>query len=148
MNQRNILIDDSGRALLGDFGLVRIFMDEGSSGMTTTAYHTGTQRYLAYELVTAGEEAIPTTASDIYAVGCVGLEASITLLLRERSPFLTVTLVYFLSNASPQSDQQRWWRNTFRHKSRSASCAILFRYFPRLTAHLDVFGGLLGFGPC
>jgi serine/threonine protein kinase len=49
-------------------------MDEGSSGMTTTTHHTGTERYLAYELVVAGEEAIPTTASDMYAVGCIGLE--------------------------------------------------------------------------
>ena len=42
--------------------------------MTTTTHHTGTERYLAYELVIAGDEAIPTTASDIYAVGCIGLE--------------------------------------------------------------------------
>lgn len=42
--------------------------------MTTTTQHTGTERYLAYELVIAGEKAKPTTYSDIYAVGCIGLE--------------------------------------------------------------------------
>jgi hypothetical protein len=42
--------------------------------MTTTTHHTGTERYLSYELVLAGEDAIPTTASDVYAVGCIGLE--------------------------------------------------------------------------
>jgi hypothetical protein len=48
-------------------------MEEGSSGMTTTTAHTGTARYLAYELVMA-EAAVPTIASDIYATGCIGLE--------------------------------------------------------------------------
>jgi len=72
--QRNILIDDTGHAQICDFGLVRIFLDEGSTGMTTTTSHTGTERYLAYELVMAGEDARPTTASDIHAVGCIGLE--------------------------------------------------------------------------
>jgi serine/threonine protein kinase len=76
--QRNILIADSGRAQICDFGLIRIFLDEGSSGMTTTTHHTGTERYLAYELVMAGEDACPTTYSDIHAVGCIGLEVSIS----------------------------------------------------------------------
>jgi hypothetical protein len=44
--------------------------------MTTTTAHTGTVRYLAYELAVAGDDACPTTASDIYAVGCIGLEVS------------------------------------------------------------------------
>ncbi|KIM21069.1 hypothetical protein M408DRAFT_333662 [Serendipita vermifera MAFF 305830] len=70
----NILIDQYGRAILCDFGLVRIFLDEGSSGMTTTTAHTGTERYLAPELVTGEEMEYPTTASDVYALGCIGLE--------------------------------------------------------------------------
>ena len=49
--------------------------------MTTTTQHTGTERYLAYELVIAGDEAIPTTLSDIYAVGCIGLEVCSSTLL-------------------------------------------------------------------
>lgn len=52
--------------------------------MTTTTHHTGTERYLAYELVAAGEEAIPTTASDIYAVGCIGLEVCFPVTNRNR----------------------------------------------------------------
>jgi hypothetical protein len=41
--------------------------------MTTTSPHTGTDRYLAYELLEA-EAVPPTTASDIHALGCIGLE--------------------------------------------------------------------------
>jgi serine/threonine protein kinase len=42
--------------------------------MTTTSPFTGTERYLARELIVGSEEVSPTTASDIYAVGCIGLE--------------------------------------------------------------------------
>jgi serine/threonine protein kinase len=49
-------------------------MEEGlDTGYTTTTAHTGTMRYLAPELVKDGDEAIPTTATDIYALGCVAL---------------------------------------------------------------------------
>jgi serine/threonine protein kinase len=72
--QRNILIDDGGTPKLCDFGLVRVYLEEGNTGMTTTTVHTGTERYLAYELFMAEKDAIPTTASDIYATGCIGLE--------------------------------------------------------------------------
>jgi serine/threonine protein kinase len=41
--------------------------------MTTTTEHTGTERYLAPELVTSNLPT-PTTASDVYALGCLGLE--------------------------------------------------------------------------
>ncbi|KIM28485.1 hypothetical protein M408DRAFT_69893, partial [Serendipita vermifera MAFF 305830] len=74
LKPRNVLIDEGGCAQLCDFGLSRIFLEEGSSGMTTTSIHTGTERYLAYELVVSGDEAHPTTASDIHAMGCIGLE--------------------------------------------------------------------------
>lgn len=63
--------------MLCDFGLARIFLEEGNTGLTTTSEHTGTSRYLAPELV-AGEHSVhPTTASDVYALGCLGLEVSI-----------------------------------------------------------------------
>jgi serine/threonine protein kinase len=78
-------------------GLVRIFLEEGSSGMTTTTYHTGTERYLAYELVIAGEEAIPTTASDVYAVGCIGLEVCFLLEQAEETASLIEVTVHFLT---------------------------------------------------
>ena len=73
--QRNVLIDDAGNACICDFGLVRIYLEQGNSGMTTTIPHTGTERYLAYELVMASE-VVPTTATDIYAMGCIGVEES------------------------------------------------------------------------
>jgi serine/threonine protein kinase len=44
------------------------------SGMTTTSEHTGTTRYLAPELVASEESVPPTLASDVYALGCLGLE--------------------------------------------------------------------------
>jgi hypothetical protein len=43
--------------------------------MTTTSGHTGTIRYLSYELISEDEEeAKPTTASDVYALACIGME--------------------------------------------------------------------------
>jgi len=98
--QRNILIDHDGHAQICDFGLVRIFLDEGSSGMTTTTHHTGTVRYLAYELVLAGEDAMPTTASDIYAVGCIGLE--VVFMSDRKIP----VLIRVLSSSSPKFPTQ------------------------------------------
>jgi serine/threonine protein kinase len=44
--------------------------------MTTASPFCGTERYLAWELLLDDEDAVPTTASDIYATGCIGLEAS------------------------------------------------------------------------
>ncbi|PVF91171.1 kinase-like protein, partial [Serendipita vermifera] len=74
----NILIDSEDRPRLCDFGLARIFLREGHSGLTTTTQHTGTARYLAPELLDDkdGVPPIPTMESDIYALGCVGLKAS------------------------------------------------------------------------
>jgi hypothetical protein len=58
---------------LATSGLVRVYLKEGHSGMTTASPHCVTERYLAWELIMAAEDAIPT-ASDIYATGCIGLE--------------------------------------------------------------------------
>jgi serine/threonine protein kinase len=73
-SQGNILIDNCGNARICDFGLVRIVLEEHASddGMITTSDHAGTDRYLAFELMVDG--ALPTAASDIYALGCLGLE--------------------------------------------------------------------------
>ncbi|KAG8815231.1 hypothetical protein FRC17_000780 [Serendipita sp. 399] len=77
LKPKNILIDDFRRPRICDFGLSRIVLEEGHSGLTTTAAHTGTPRYLAYELVISEDDmAKPTRESDIYALGCVGLDVS------------------------------------------------------------------------
>ncbi|PVF95338.1 kinase-like protein [Serendipita vermifera] len=65
----NVLIDDQENARICDFGLVRILSDENGG---KSSFH-GTPRYLAYELV-AAERPMPTLASDIHALGCIGLD--------------------------------------------------------------------------
>jgi hypothetical protein len=71
--QRNILINGSGRAQLCDFGLVKILTDV-STGLTTTSPYAGTERYLSRELLVGGDDVSPSAASDVYALGCIGLE--------------------------------------------------------------------------
>ncbi|KAJ8081975.1 hypothetical protein PM082_007821 [Marasmius tenuissimus] len=67
----NILITDSLRARIGDFGLSRIQADtQGLNIMTTSCPH-GTGRWLAPELLAGG---LATKQSDIYAFGCVCFE--------------------------------------------------------------------------
>jgi serine/threonine protein kinase len=72
--QLNVLIDKNGVGQLCDFGLARLIQAKSGSGMTTTTAHTGTVRYLAYELVKCNNKATPTTATDMYALGCLALE--------------------------------------------------------------------------
>jgi len=74
--QGNVLIDDLGAPRICDFGLAQALLETGNSGMTTTSEHTGTTRYLAPELVASEENVLPTMASDVYALGCLGLEVS------------------------------------------------------------------------
>ncbi|PVG01088.1 kinase-like protein [Serendipita vermifera] len=70
----NVLIGENGIGQICDFGLVRLLQEDMPTGTTTSSPHTGTTRYLAYELVTTNGNAIPTTTSDIYALGCLGME--------------------------------------------------------------------------
>ena len=46
--------------------------------MTTTSPYTGTDRYMAYELLHGQETVAPTTWSDIFALGCIGLEVPVS----------------------------------------------------------------------
>jgi serine/threonine protein kinase len=77
-----VLIDNERCPRICDFGLSHFFLEEESSGYTTTTEHTGTDRYLAYELVVGTSDTIirPTTQSDIWALGCIGLEVRLLYL--------------------------------------------------------------------
>lgn len=101
----NVLIDDDGHARICDFGLVRNALTEH-----TTTSHLGTLRYRAYELVNTDESLHPnergiiTTASDIYAVGCMALE-----LIFLRSPYIECEtasqLIMAILRASPPIEE-------------------------------------------
>jgi serine/threonine protein kinase len=79
-------------AQLCDFGLVRLIHDQIPTdlptGLTTTTAHTGTVRYLSFELVDGDDVAKPTAASDIWALGCGGMEVSPRVLITTQSPTL------------------------------------------------------------
>ncbi|KAF8326102.1 kinase-like domain-containing protein, partial [Cantharellus anzutake] len=71
----NILINDTGRAQLCDFGLSRIL--DGLPTGQTTSDQGGTLRFLAPELLESSEEdSHPTTKSDVYAFGCTCVQVS------------------------------------------------------------------------
>ncbi|KAG8818021.1 RHO1 GDP-GTP exchange protein 2, partial [Serendipita sp. 399] len=70
----NVLLDGHENPRICDFGLARLILEEDGSGMTTTSAHTGTERYLAYELVASDDTSMPTMESDIHALGCMGLD--------------------------------------------------------------------------
>jgi serine/threonine protein kinase len=80
--QRKVLVDDDGVAKICDVGLLRLVRDSVPSGVTIYSTHIETMRYLSYELVSAGHEdhPKPTTASDIYALACIGIWVSIPIL--------------------------------------------------------------------
>jgi serine/threonine protein kinase len=67
-----VLIDDDNAARICDFGLIRLLNMDERTGVTTTTGHTGTVRYLCYEMLTG--DSPPTTASVIYALACLGRE--------------------------------------------------------------------------
>ncbi|KAG8920112.1 hypothetical protein FRC02_001153 [Tulasnella sp. 418] len=68
----NILITDSGDAVISDFGLIQVIADV-SPHYSSTSYRAGNPRWLAPELY-SDEEVGRSTASDIYAFGSVALE--------------------------------------------------------------------------
>ncbi|CAG7848317.1 SubName: Full=Uncharacterized protein {ECO:0000313/EMBL:CCA75738.1} [Serendipita indica DSM 11827] len=72
----NVLISDQNRALLADFGLVRLANWEGEAGMTTTSPYRATPRYTAPELLILDQDPNlrATMSGDVWAVGCLALE--------------------------------------------------------------------------
>jgi serine/threonine protein kinase len=105
--------------------------------MTTTTEHTGTERYLAPELVTSNLPR-PTTHSDVYALGCLCLEVRHYSLLKGTNFILFIQLIYLerpyahrqsnlqgciiidiregITPATRQEDVHKpldiWWKNT------------------------------------
>lgn len=91
-----------------DFGLARAFLEAESTGMTTTSEYTGTPRYIAPELVNSEVSVPPTRASDMYALGCLGLEVrrGDTSLLRVFTGDPNYTIVHIRSKTLLQSTKQ------------------------------------------
>lgn len=75
----NVLFDETGRACLVDFGLVK--WRDSDAGETLTHAMLGTPAYLAPEVALSGASAA-TTASDIYGLGAILYE-----LVSGRPPF-------------------------------------------------------------
>jgi serine/threonine protein kinase len=72
-----VLVDDDGVAKICDFGLLRLVRESAPTGMTTSSSHTGTTRYLSYEMISDDDnDPKLTTASDVYALACIGMEVS------------------------------------------------------------------------
>ena len=69
----NILIDNTGRACLADFGILKIVSDQPS--FLPSCIRSGATRWMSPELLDPGrfglEESRPTVESDIYALGMV-----------------------------------------------------------------------------
>lgn len=71
--------------------------------MTTTSECRGTDRYLAYELVTTQDPNQISTASDVHALGCIGLE------VRPNTSIIATHITHpYLKTVSFQSNTS-WW---------------------------------------
>src|SRR3979409_424438 len=69
----NIIIDeDTGRAMVTDFGIARALTDSGDSRLTATGMAIGTPAYMSPEQ-SAGDHAIDGR-SDLYSLGVVGYQ--------------------------------------------------------------------------
>jgi serine/threonine protein kinase len=75
--QKNILVDDSGHAVLCDFGMSQIIEEElEPSGTTTSGVREGTLRWSAPEVVSGENPGRSIPASDVWSFGCTGYEVS------------------------------------------------------------------------
>ena len=78
--QRNILIDESGQACLGDFGINHITTDPSIGSERILSFKPDAQRYMAPELLDLSEynpkNCSPSEASDIYSLAMTAFEVS------------------------------------------------------------------------
>ena len=101
----NIIIDDeTGRAMVTDFGIARALTDSGDSRLTATGMAIGTPAYMSPEQ-SAGDHAIDGR-SDLYSLGVVGYQ-----MLCGQPPFIASNtpsmLVKHLSER-PVPVDERW----------------------------------------
>ncbi|KAG8972527.1 hypothetical protein FRC05_009759 [Tulasnella sp. 425] len=94
----NILVNEELRAVICDFGVAKALDDpESPSGLTTTDTFKGSVRYNSYELVME-DPPRKSLKSDIWAYGCVLLEASsIETIFFQKVPYawcINPSLVY------------------------------------------------------
>jgi serine/threonine protein kinase/uncharacterized protein YraI len=93
----NILIDDTGRALLSDFGLV---LRLGFDKTLGTAF--GTPRYISPEQALASEKALP--ASDIYSLGVIVYEILTGHMLFEAENAMQIALSHISETPRPPTE--------------------------------------------
>jgi len=75
----NILVNDSGKAVITDFGLAKVAEEFSDSIQLATSFFAGSTRWMAPELILAlveddGQPPPITTFSDVYSFACVCLE--------------------------------------------------------------------------
>ena len=80
----NVLVDDSGRAVVADFGLVDI-ADPAGKGIVDETAQSGTKQYMAPELhkpdAFGCKDFQRTRESDVYSYGSLCLEVNDTPLI-------------------------------------------------------------------
>ncbi|OJA19152.1 hypothetical protein AZE42_05390 [Rhizopogon vesiculosus] len=70
----NVLLNDERRAVLTDFGLSSMFVDQGYSYLQRSCAQPGAIRYTAPELLNPNTSIQPDTRSDVYSFGCLTLQ--------------------------------------------------------------------------
>jgi eukaryotic-like serine/threonine-protein kinase len=101
----NIIIDDeTGRAMVTDFGIARALTDSGDSRLTATGMAIGTPAYMSPEQ-SAGDRAIDGR-SDLYSLGVVGYQ-----MLCGQPPFVannTPSMLVKHLSEKPVPVDERW----------------------------------------
>lgn len=75
--QNNVLLDEGERAVLADFGLSSMLVDQGHSYLQLSRAKPGTVRYTAPELLNHNVSNPPDALSDIYSFGCLILQVGL-----------------------------------------------------------------------